>query len=45
MDLDTSSIALWGHQQEKFLKRTTTGHTGIVRIEDTALLCMSNVRV
>ena len=29
MDLDISNIALWGQQQEKFLKRTTTGHTGI----------------
>ena len=32
MDLDISNIALWGQQQKKFLKRTTTGHTGIRQI-------------
>ena len=30
MDLDISNIALWDQQQEKFLDRTTTGHTGII---------------
>ena len=29
MDLEISNIALWNQQQEKFLKRTTTGHTRI----------------